>query len=263
VETLDVRKERTEARAEVKRLQALKENDMDAYMKLVQETKNDRLHFLLNQTDSYLETINRMVQDQRTAGEEDEEEGGGGGGGGAGAQYHDKEGVTGPSSGPIASVKAGAEILAVTSASSSASASASTLVAAMGGAASSVSASASSAVGALAAGATTGVPAAGTAAGTDAAAQDGTKGTKVSREYYQSTHRKIEKVTQPQMLRGGDLKEYQLGGLQWLVSLYNNNLNAILADEMGLGKTIQTIALLAYVMEFKRNNGVSSNSNCQ
>jgi ATP-dependent helicase STH1/SNF2 len=57
------------------------------------------------------------------------------------------------------------------------------------------------------------------------------------------------------MLRGGDLKEYQLGGLQWMVSLYNNNLNGILADEMGLGKTIQAIALLAYVMEFKHNNG--------
>jgi SNF2 family DNA or RNA helicase len=57
------------------------------------------------------------------------------------------------------------------------------------------------------------------------------------------------------MLVGGDLKEYQLAGLQWLVSLYNNNLNGILADEMGLGKTIQTIALLAYIMELKHNNG--------
>jgi len=36
---------------------------------------------------------------------------------------------------------------------------------------------------------------------------------------------------------------------------YNNNLNGILADEMGLGKTIQTIALLTYIMEVKRNNG--------
>lgn len=44
---------------------------------------------------------------------------------------------------------------------------------------------------------------------------------------------------------------YQMEGLQWMVSLYNNNLNGILADEMGLGKTIQTIALLAYLMESK------------
>jgi len=41
------------------------------------------------------------------------------------------------------------------------------------------------------------------------------------------------------MLKGGKLKEYQLDGLQWMVSLFNNKLNGILADEMGLGKTIQ------------------------
>jgi ATP-dependent helicase STH1/SNF2 len=44
------------------------------------------------------------------------------------------------------------------------------------------------------------------------------------------------------------LKNYQLIGLQWLISLYNNNLNGILADEMGLGKTIQTISLLSYLI---------------
>ena len=32
-------------------------------------------------------------------------------------------------------------------------------------------------------------------------------------------------------------------------------LNGILADEMGLGKTIQTIGLLAYLMEAKNENG--------
>ena len=47
----------------------------------------------------------------------------------------------------------------------------------------------------------------------------------------------------------------QLSGVQWLVSLYNNNLNGILADEMGLGKTIQTIGLLAHLVESKDNRG--------
>ena len=51
------------------------------------------------------------------------------------------------------------------------------------------------------------------------------------------------------------LKQYQMVGLQWLVSLYNNKLNGILADEMGLGKTIQTIALITYLMEKKMNHG--------
>jgi SNF2 family DNA or RNA helicase len=56
-------------------------------------------------------------------------------------------------------------------------------------------------------------------------------------------------------LEGGELKNYQINGLQWLVSLYNNNLNGILADEMGLGKTIQTISLLCYLIEYKKNYG--------
>ena len=34
-------------------------------------------------------------------------------------------------------------------------------------------------------------------------------------------------------------------GLEWLVSLYNNNLNGILADEMGLGKTIQSAVFIS------------------
>lgn len=35
--------------------------------------------------------------------------------------------------------------------------------------------------------------------------------------------------------------------MDWLVTLYEKNLNGILADEMGLGKTIQTISLLAHL----------------
>lgn len=66
---------------------------------------------------------------------------------------------------------------------------------------------------------------------------------------------KEEVVTQPKILSGGTLKNYQLVGLQWLVSLYNNNLNGILADEMGLGKTIQSIAMLCFLVETKRNEG--------
>src|ERR1700710_316221 len=74
-------------------------------------------------------------------------------------------------------------------------------------------------------------------------------------DYYQIAHKVKERVTQPAILHGGTLKEYQLKGLQWMVSLYNNHLNGILADEMGLGKTIQTISLITYIIEKKRNNG--------
>jgi DNA helicase INO80 len=45
-------------------------------------------------------------------------------------------------------------------------------------------------------------------------------------------------VVQPSGFRGS-LKGYQLKGLQWLSSLYDQGLNGILADEMGLGKTVQ------------------------
>eukprot|EP00617_Octactis_speculum_P012192 CAMPEP_0185778214 /NCGR_PEP_ID=MMETSP1174-20130828/91865_1 /TAXON_ID=35687 /ORGANISM="Dictyocha speculum, Strain CCMP1381" /LENGTH=747 /DNA_ID=CAMNT_0028466847 /DNA_START=43 /DNA_END=2289 /DNA_ORIENTATION=- len=52
---------------------------------------------------------------------------------------------------------------------------------------------------------------------------------------------------QPENLTGGQLKPYQLEGLRWLTTLYENGLSGILADEMGLGKTIQVIALIAYL----------------
>lgn len=74
--------------------------------------------------------------------------------------------------------------------------------------------------------------------------------------YYGIAHAIREEVTtQATLMVNGQLKEYQIKGLEWLVSLYNNNLNGILADEMGLGKTIQTIALVTYLMEKKRNHG--------
>lgn len=77
-----------------------------------------------------------------------------------------------------------------------------------------------------------------------------------SQSYYTLAHAIREQVKeQASILVNGKLKEYQMRGLEWLVSLYNNNLNGILADEMGLGKTIQTIGLITYLMEKKRVNG--------
>jgi|LauGreDrversion4_2_1035121.scaffolds.fasta_scaffold62083_6 ATP-dependent helicase STH1/SNF2 len=74
--------------------------------------------------------------------------------------------------------------------------------------------------------------------------------------YYSVTHTIQEDIKeQPKMIKGGTLKSYQMIGLTWLVSLYNNNLNGILADEMGLGKTIQTISLFSYLIESKGNEG--------
>jgi len=75
-------------------------------------------------------------------------------------------------------------------------------------------------------------------------------------DYYAVAHRIKEEIKeQPENLIGGTLKEYQIKGLQWMISLYNNNLNGILADEMGLGKTIQTISLLTYLIRKKNQQG--------
>lgn len=50
-------------------------------------------------------------------------------------------------------------------------------------------------------------------------------------------------IAQPQMLMA-QLKEYQLKGLNWLATLYDQGINGILADEMGLGKVCPvTVAL--------------------
>ncbi|EPS73256.1 hypothetical protein M569_01495, partial [Genlisea aurea] len=49
------------------------------------------------------------------------------------------------------------------------------------------------------------------------------------------------------LLTGGKLKPYQIKGVKWMISLWQNGLNGILADQMGLGKTIQTIAFLSHL----------------
>merc|ERR550519_1332315 len=82
------------------------------------------------------------------------------------------------------------------------------------------------------------------------------KGVQGEVNYYAIAHTQSEEIhEQSTLLVGGKLKEYQIKGLEWMVSLYNNNLNGIIADEMGLGKTIQTLALISYLMEKKNNMG--------
>ena len=49
-------------------------------------------------------------------------------------------------------------------------------------------------------------------------------------------------IAQPRMLMA-QLKEYQLKGLNWLATLYDQGINGILADEMGLGKACLILLL--------------------
>ncbi|KAI9321754.1 SNF2 family N-terminal domain-containing protein [Dichotomocladium elegans] len=162
------------------RIRALRNDDEEAYMKLIDEAKDTRLTLLLKQTGAYLESLTRAVVDQqndpihqaKVAEEEESEE--------------DNMNFLGE--------QPDEETMMM-----------------------------------------------------DAA------GNKI--DYFSMAHRVQETVSQPSILSGGTLKEYQIKGLQWMVSLYNNKLNGILADEMGLGKTIQTISLITYLIEKKAQNG--------
>lgn len=60
---------------------------------------------------------------------------------------------------------------------------------------------------------------------------------------------------QPDCIKFGTLKPYQLEGLNWMIHLAEKGLNGILADEMGLGKTLQSISILAYHYEFQKIQG--------
>ncbi|KAE8382061.1 SNF2 family N-terminal domain-containing protein [Aspergillus bertholletiae] len=160
------------------RLQALKANDEETYLKLLGQAKDSRISHLLKQTDNFLKQLAASVREQQRSlaeryGEDD--------------QFYDEEEEEEEDVG----------------------------------------------------------------SGTD-----DESGGRRKIDYYAVAHRIKEDVhEQPSILVGGTLKEYQMKGLQWMISLYNNNLNGILADEMGLGKTIQTISLITYIIEKKKNNG--------
>lgn len=141
-------KEKSEANEERARIAALRANDMEAYTALVQDTRNDRLKFLLDKTGEYMDEISNMLKGQQHGQVNDN----------ASTQEGGVE-LVGGSRLPLMK--------------------------------------------------------------------------KETTSYYQSAHVRQEEVKQPSILTFGTLKSYQVAGLKWLVSLYNNNLNGILADEMG------------------------------
>ena len=52
---------------------------------------------------------------------------------------------------------------------------------------------------------------------------------------------------QPPYIINGEMREYQIQGLNWLINRHDNCVGGILGDEMGLGKSLQTIAFLSYL----------------
>ncbi|KAJ5295935.1 hypothetical protein PENANT_c001G08716 [Penicillium antarcticum] len=55
--------------------------------------------------------------------------------------------------------------------------------------------------------------------------------------------------SQPALVVGGELMEYQMDGVNWLYYMFLRQTNAILADDMGLGKTIQVLTLFSALIE--------------
>ncbi|XP_065013175.1 probable ATP-dependent DNA helicase CHR12 [Musa acuminata AAA Group] len=196
IQAWHARQRQRATRAEKLRFQALKADDQEAYMRMVEESKNERLTMLLTKTNELLVCLGAAVQRQK-----------------------DADGLEAPKSLEF-------ENLSKNSLSTSETPGEMSLD-----------------------------------DDNDFVDADSSQNKKANdllegqRQYNSAVHSIQEKVTeQPSLLQGGELRPYQLEGLQWMLSLFNNNLNGILADEMGLGKTIQTISLIAYLME---NKGVT------
>jgi chromodomain-helicase-DNA-binding protein 1 len=64
---------------------------------------------------------------------------------------------------------------------------------------------------------------------------------------------KLEK--QPSYVKGGELREFQMKGLNFLALNWTRANNVILADEMGLGKTVQTVSFLSWLRNDRRQEG--------
>ncbi|OAX35586.1 hypothetical protein K503DRAFT_358854, partial [Rhizopogon vinicolor AM-OR11-026] len=61
-------------------------------------------------------------------------------------------------------------------------------------------------------------------------------------------------TVQPSLVEGGEMKDYQLQGLAFLIYMYKNGMNCILGDEMGLGKTLQTLSLFVHIQENEKGH---------
>jgi chromodomain-helicase-DNA-binding protein 1 len=77
----------------------------------------------------------------------------------------------------------------------------------------------------------------------------------LSSNYGPSRPRFEKLVTQPKFIKNGELRDFQLTGLNWMAFLWSRNENGILADEMGLGKTVQTVSFLSWLVYARRQNG--------
>lgn len=65
----------------------------------------------------------------------------------------------------------------------------------------------------------------------------------------------IKMDQQPSYIQGGELRGFQLTGLNFLALNWCRANNVILADEMGLGKTVQTVSFLSWLRNERKQEG--------
>ncbi|XP_077251792.1 protein CHROMATIN REMODELING 5-like isoform X2 [Tasmannia lanceolata] len=75
----------------------------------------------------------------------------------------------------------------------------------------------------------------------------------LQRKKSKASLRKLDE--QPQWLKVGKLRDYQIEGLNFLVNSWRNDTNVILADEMGLGKTVQSVSMLGFLQNVQQVHG--------
>ena len=75
------------------------------------------------------------------------------------------------------------------------------------------------------------------------------------KEDEKSVVKDIRFTKSPSYVKNGEMRDYQIHGLNWMIGLYENGINGILADEMGLGKTIQAISMLGYLQQYQKISG--------
>jgi chromodomain-helicase-DNA-binding protein 1 len=70
------------------------------------------------------------------------------------------------------------------------------------------------------------------------------------------TRRKFERIgVQPDYVKNGTLRDFQVKGLNFLAYNWVKGNNVILADEMGLGKTVQTVAFMNWLRHDRGQQG--------
>lgn len=77
-----------------------------------------------------------------------------------------------------------------------------------------------------------------------------------SKESNPQTRRKFKPLEeQPDYIKHGKLRSFQLHGLNFLAHNWVRGTNVILADEMGLGKTVQTVSFMNWLKHDRRQQG--------